>query len=347
MDFALQEVSPELKSFHEEVRRYVADAMRGGGHLRWSATWSTRENEEEYQFRRRLARKLGERGWLFPTFPTEYGGAGLTADHQAIIEAELDRYGLDRSHVFYTLARIVAPCILQFGTEQQKLEFLPGMTRGEVSVWQVLTEPQSGSDVANCQTKAIRDGDVYVVSGQKSMVGSVHPPDFMWVLVYTDPGGKRHENLGWIYMPGDLPGITFQHLPMLMGIKNIVFFDDVRVPAKYLVGGENNGWTVSSTHMELEHGGAGGVGGDPAVERLVEYCENTRRAGKAAHRGPGRSGHPSGRPDRSPRREAVRPTQLLAPPQSQAASLWWRAIDLLPAYGASQERRASAADSRL
>jgi alkylation response protein AidB-like acyl-CoA dehydrogenase len=280
MDFSLAEVALELQPFQDEVRAWLKDAMRGSEHLRWSANWSTRENEEEYRFRRSLAEKLGERGWLFPTLPPELGGAGLSADHQTIIDAELSTYGLALDHVFYTLARIVVPCILYHGTEEQKRELIPPMAKGLVSVWQVLTEPQSGSDVANVKTTATRDGDHYVVNGQKIMVGHKLPPDWMWTLVCTDPSRPRHENLGWLYIDAKLPGITIQHLPMLMGIKNAVFFDGVRVPVKYLVGGENNGWEVSSTHMELEHGGGGSVTGDPAIDRLLIYCRETKRAGQ-------------------------------------------------------------------
>lgn len=281
MDFELRKAdTSELRAFRQEVRAFLEENMRDGLGFRWSANWSTREDEDEYAFRVRLARQLGARGWLMPTFAPEYGGAGLSADHQTVLQAELDRYGLDLASVFYTLARIVAPVILAWGSDEQKQLFLPPMARGEVSVWQVLTEPQGGSDVANCHTTAIRDGGDYVVNGQKTMVGSTHKPDFLWALVCTNPAGKRHENLGWLYLPGDLPGVTIQPLPMMMGIKNTVFFDNVRVPAIYLVGGENNGWAVSSTHMELEHGGAGGIGVDQAVERLVEYCQTTLRAGK-------------------------------------------------------------------
>ena len=157
MDFSLQAYLPEISGFRKEVRAWLQENMRGSEHLRWSASWSTREDGEEYKFRRNLAGKLGRKGWLFPMFLVEYGGAGLTIDHQLVLETELADYGISLSHVFYTLARIVAPVILKWGTEEQKREFLPSMVRGEVSVWQVLTEPQGGSDVANCQTKAIRD----------------------------------------------------------------------------------------------------------------------------------------------------------------------------------------------
>ena len=276
MDFSLQADPQEIAAFRKEVRAWLEENMRGSEHLRWSATWSTRENEEEYRFRRNLAGKLGKKGWLFPMFPVEYGGAGLTIDHQLVLETELDRYGISLNHVFYTIARIVAPVILKWGSEEQKREFLPPMTHGEVSVWQVLTEPQGGSDVATCHTKAVRDGDHYVVNGQKTMVGHHLPPDFLWTLVCTNPSGPRHENLGWLHIPGNLPVITIQHMYLMMGIKNTVFFDNVRVPAFYLVGGENNGWRVADTHLELEHGGEGRVGTDPLVERVVEYCQQMR-----------------------------------------------------------------------
>jgi 3-oxocholest-4-en-26-oyl-CoA dehydrogenase alpha subunit len=280
MDFNVSAEPPNVVEFRKEVSAWLSEQMRGHEHLRWSASWSTRENDEEYKFRRGLAEKLGAKGWLFPIYPEEYGGAGLTVDHQMVLETELFKYGLNLSHVFYTLARIVAPVLIRWGTEEQKREFLPAITRAEICVWQVLTEPHGGSDVANCQTKAIRDGDDYIVNGQKVMVGHHLPPDYLWTLVCTNPQGKRHENLGWLHIPANLPGITIQHMYLMMGIKNAVFFDNVRVPAKYLVGGENNGWKVASTHMELEHGGDGRVSVDPVVERVVEYCQKNHVGGK-------------------------------------------------------------------
>jgi alkylation response protein AidB-like acyl-CoA dehydrogenase len=280
MDFTVSADPEHVVQFRKEVSAWMAEQMRGAEHLRWSASWSTRGTDEEYKFRRGLGEKLGAKGWLFPIYPKEYGGAGLTVDHQMVLETELVKYGLNLSHVFYTLARIVAPVLIRWGTEEQKREFLPAITRAEISVWQVLTEPHGGSDVANCQTKAIRDGDDYIVNGQKVMVGHHLPPDYLWTLVCTNPQGKRHENLGWLHIPANLPGITIQHMYLMMGIKNAVFFDNVRVPAKYLIGGENNGWKVANTHMELEHGGDGKIGVDPVVERVVEYCQKNSIGGK-------------------------------------------------------------------
>ena len=137
MDFTVSADPTHVVEFRKEVSAWLAEQMRGAEHLRWSASWSTRENDEEYKFRRGLAEKLGAKGWLFPIYPKEYGGAGLTVDHQMVLETELFKYGLNLSHVFYTLARIVAPVLIRWGTEEQKREFLPVITRAELCFWQV------------------------------------------------------------------------------------------------------------------------------------------------------------------------------------------------------------------
>ena len=142
MDFNLQPDSREISAFRQTVRAWLAENMKGSEHLRWSGNWSTRENDEEYKFRRGLAGKLGAKKWLFPTYPEKYGGGGMSLDHQFVLETEIDRYGLSLGSVFYTLSRLVAPAVMKFGTEEQKAELLPPMMRGELAVWQVLTEPQ-------------------------------------------------------------------------------------------------------------------------------------------------------------------------------------------------------------
>ena len=142
MDFNLQPDSREISAFRQTVRAWLAENMKGSEHLRWSGNWSTRENDEEYKFRRALAGKLGAKRWLFPTYPEKFGGGGMSLDHQFVLETEIDRYGLSLGSVFYTLSRLVAPAVMKFGTEEQKAELLPPMMRGELAVWQVLTEPQ-------------------------------------------------------------------------------------------------------------------------------------------------------------------------------------------------------------
>jgi alkylation response protein AidB-like acyl-CoA dehydrogenase len=157
-----------------------------------------------------------------------------------------------------------------------------------VRTWQLLTEPGAGSDLAGVTMTAIRDGETYVMNGQKIFVGSDHGAERIWMIACTKPGGVRHENLSWFMIDANLPGITVQPME-LMGTggeggtdpvqKNTVFFDQVRVPAFSLVGGENNGWKAASTHLELEHGAGGRIGRHRVWERLLRYCQTTKRDG--------------------------------------------------------------------
>ena len=244
---------------------------------------------DQYQLRRELGRKLGDKGWLWPTAPAEYGGGGLDVDSAVVIEEEIDSFGLTLPPYYDSGGRLGGNSILVWGTEAQKQSFLPPIFTGRVRTWQLLSEPEAGSDLANVKTQAIRDGDEYVLNGQKIFVGSDHGCDYMWTITVTDPEAKRHENLGWFMVPSHLPGITIQPMDLLIsggesgagsGVKQTVYFDSVRVPAFNLVGGENEGWKVATTHLELEHGTGGRIGRNWLVDRLFEHCRTTERRGK-------------------------------------------------------------------
>ncbi|MER3397001.1 MAG: hypothetical protein C4315_01250 [Chloroflexota bacterium] len=291
MDFELK-YSPEQEAFRKEVRAFLEANIPPDLE---EPVDPADLSYEQYLMRRELGRKLGERGWLFPTFPKEYGGGGLPMELAVIIEEELDRYGLSLPPFYNTGGTLGAPCILVWGTEEQKRHFLPPILKGEVRVWQLLTEPGAGSDLASVKTLAVRDGDHYVINGQKTFVGSLHGADWLWTIVCTDPNGRRHENLSWFMIPADLPGISMTPLDLLMaggeggaspGAKYTVYFDNVRVPAFNLIGGENNGWKVATTHLELEHGGAGSIRRNRIVDRLIEYCKTTYRNGRPLSQDP-------------------------------------------------------------
>src|SRR5881397_2522539 len=257
MDFEVT-YTEEQQRFRREVRAWL-DANVTPGLTRKPV--SHEDSLRRYQELRALGRKLGARGWLYPRAPLVYGGGGLDVDHTIILEEEVDRVGLALPPYYDSGGRLGAATILVWGTEEQKRALLPPIYTGEVRTWQLLTEPGAGSDLAGVQTTAVRDGDEYVINGQKIFVGSDHGAERMWTLTCTDPGGERHKNLSWFMIDAALPGITVQPMDLLgvggeggsdMGQKNTVFFDDVRVPAHCLVGGENNGWRVASTHLELE-----------------------------------------------------------------------------------------------
>ena len=291
MDFEPR-YTPEQEEFRREVNAWLKDNVADGiAHPADPAdlTW------EQYQLRRDLGRKLGAKGWLWPTAPVEYGGGGLDVDHAVVIEEEIDSYGLTLPPYYDSGGRLGGNSILVWGSEEQKQAFLPSIFTGQVRTWQLLSEPEAGSDLANVKTTAIRDGDEYVLNGQKIFVGSDHGCDYMWTITVTDPEAKRHENLGWFMVPSHLSGITIQPMDLLIsggesgagsGIKQTVYFDNVRIPAFNLVGGENEGWKVATTHLELEHGTGGRIGRNWLVDRLFEHCRNTARRGEPMTKDP-------------------------------------------------------------
>ena len=241
---------------------------------------TTEQSARNYRQRRELGRQLGARGWLYSRAPREYGGGGLDFDSALVLDEEIHKRGLTLPPYYDSGGKYGSATILVWGTEEQKARLLPPIYTGQVRTWQLLSEPQAGSDLANVRTTAVRDHDDYVLNGQKVYVGSDHGADRLWVIAMTGRAEDRHRNLAWFMIDADIPGIEIrpQHLMSTvgegegdLGHKNTVYFSDVRVPADRLVGGENNGWTVASTHLELEHGAMATVGGDRFLDRLVGY----------------------------------------------------------------------------
>ena len=291
MDFEPR-YTPEQEEFRREVKAWLrGNVPEGIVHPAdpIDLTW------EQYQLRRDLGRRLGAQGWLWPTAPAEFGGGGLDVDHAVVIEEEIDAYGLTNPPYYDSGGRLGGASILVWGSQEQKESFLPPIFTGAVRTWQLLSEPEAGSDLANVKTTAIRDGDEYAINGQKIFVGSSLGCDYMWTITVTDPEAKRHENLGWFMIPSGLPGITVQPMDLLIsggesgagsGVKNTVFFDNVRLPAFNLIGGENQGWKVATTHLELEHGTGGRIGRNWLVDRLFEHCRNNTRRGEPMTKDP-------------------------------------------------------------
>jgi alkylation response protein AidB-like acyl-CoA dehydrogenase len=285
MDFDLEWTSAQL-AFQTEVRAWLA------GHVPQLPDHADPADltADEYALQRKLGRELGEKGWLYPSMPAQYGGGGLDLAMSMIIEEELDRYHLATPPYYDTGGRLGSASIMVWGSDEQREYFLPQILKGKVRTWQLLSEPESGSDLASVSTSAAKDGDDYLINGTKIFVGSNHGAEYSWTIVKTNPNGERHKNLGWFMIPMDLPGITVEPMDLLLvggergaasGVKNTVYFDNVRVPANHLVGGENNGWDVAGTHLEIEHGLLrSAVRADEMLERVMTYARNTTRGGR-------------------------------------------------------------------
>ena len=285
MDFEPR-YSEEQQQFRTEVRAWLEQHVPKD--LANPAD-SAKTTYEDYLKYRELGRKMGEKGWLWATAPTQYGGGGLTIDHAIVIEEELDKYDLSVPPYYDSGGRLGGASILVWGSEEQKDHFLPPIFKGEVRTWQLLTEPGAGSDLAGVKISAVRDGDEYVINGQKIYVGSSNGAEQFWTITCTDPEGERHQNLSWFIIPADSPGITVTPMDLLIaggeggagtGVKNTIFFDNVRVPAFNLIGGENNGWRVATTHLELEHGSGGTIRRNRMVDWLFEYMRELKRDGR-------------------------------------------------------------------
>ena len=285
MDFEPR-YSPEQEQFRQEVRAWLDENVPPGLARPANSEDITYGDYLEY---RELGRRLGGKGWLWPTAPDEYGGGGLSIDHAIVIEEEMDKHELSVPPYYDSGGRLGGASIQVWGTEDQKQRFLPPIFKGEVRTWQLLTEPGAGSDLAGVQISAVRDGDDYVINGQKIYVGSSHGAEMYWMIACTDSEGARHQNLSWFMVPSDSPGITVVPMELLIaggeggagsGVKNTVYFDEVRVPAFNLIGGENNGWQVATTHLELEHGSGGTIRRSPVVDRLFSQVKRLGRDGR-------------------------------------------------------------------
>jgi 3-oxocholest-4-en-26-oyl-CoA dehydrogenase alpha subunit len=199
---------------------------------------------------RQVVRQMGTDGWLGIGWPTEYGGQGRSAIEQFIFFDESMRSG---APVPMLTINTVGPTIMNYGTDEQKADFLPRILKGEVHFCIGYTEPGAGTDLAAVQTRAVRDGDEYIINGQKIFTSLAGDADYCWLATRTDPNVKKHKGMSMFLVPMDTPGIKV--VPMRLTSEhdiNQVYYDDVRVPATALVGGENNGWGLITNQLNHE-----------------------------------------------------------------------------------------------
>jgi acyl-CoA dehydrogenase len=268
-------LSPEDQAFRDEVRRFLdaelTDELRTAGR-RTSGIYA--DYDPGIAWHRILAR----RGWSVPHWPVEHGGTGWTPMQHYVFAAELAAAGAPP--LAPNAVKMVAPVLIAFGTDEQKQRWLPGIRDG-IDYWaQGYSEPGSGSDLASLQTRAVRDGDHYVINGTKIWTTHAHWSNRMFCLVRTDPAAKPQRGISFLCFDLDTPGITIRPIVSISGDHelNQVFFDDVRVPLSSLVGRENDGWTVAKYLLQHERGGAW-------APRLRARLRRLRRAADAAFAG--------------------------------------------------------------
>ncbi|MCC6238561.1 MAG: acyl-CoA dehydrogenase family protein, partial [Dehalococcoidia bacterium] len=221
------------------------------------------------------ANALAARGWVAPHWPREYGGAGLTPMEQFVFNQEMAEAGAPT--VGGSGVSLLGPTLIIHGTPEQKAEHLPRILSGEVAWAQGYSEPSSGSDLASLQTRAVKDGDEYVLNGQKIWTSGAHTADAIFALVRTDPEAPKHRGISFLMMDIKTPGISVRPLTD-MGWRhyfNETFFEDVRVPAPNIVGEENRGWYVGMTLLDFERSNiSGAVAARRTISKLLEFASS-------------------------------------------------------------------------
>lgn len=203
-------------------------------------------------------RRLAAKGWAVPTWPEEHGGAGWSREQQAIFEEELVRAN---APALSPNLQMIGPVLIALGSDEQKARHLEPLRSGEVVWCQGYSEPGAGSDLAALRTQAVRDGDDYVVNGQKIWTSYAHRSDWMFCLVRTSSEGKPQAGITFLLVDMTTPGITVRPIHSIDGLHHLneVFFNDVRVPVANRVGAENDGWTVGKYLLQHERNGVAGA----------------------------------------------------------------------------------------
>jgi len=247
--------TPEEAAFRDEVRSWLAENLTGDFAMVGSGGGTAAESH--WEVRLAWERKLGEVGWIGLAWPKEYGGRGASIMEQAIFNVEYSRANAPGRISFFGEG-LLGPTLVAFGTEEQKRRFLPGILKATELWCQGYSEPNAGSDLANVATRAVLDGDEWVVNGQKVWTTFAHHADWCFVITRTDPEAPSHQGISYMLVPMKQPGVSVRPLRQMTGSAefNEVFFDDARTPADMVVGGVNGGWKVAMATLGFERGTA-------------------------------------------------------------------------------------------
>ena len=246
----------DLETFREETRRWlVANAPASMYAPLASADdicWGGRKGRYPADVTRWLA-VMAERGWTAPMWPREYGGGGLGRAEAKVLAEEMGKLHLRPPLTGFGLT-MIGPLLLQEGNEAQKREHLPKIARGEIRWCQGYSEPGAGSDLAGLQTRAARDGDVFVVNGQKVWTSYADKADWMFLLVRTDPEAPKHNGISFLLMDMETPGVSVRPIKLISGASPFceTFISDVRVPVVNVVGPVNGGWRIAKMLLGFE-----------------------------------------------------------------------------------------------
>ena len=276
MDFKFDE---EQEKFRQEVVTFLEEEKKQGAFQPISDSWVHGYSHE-------FSKKIAQKGWIGLTWPKEYGGQGRSWMDRLILTEELLRYGAPTGW-HWSADRQMGPSIIKYGTEDQKRDFLPRIIRGEVSMAIGMSEPEAGSDMASLQTRAIEDGDDFVLNGQKVWTSGSQHANYIYLVARTDPSfsphdPKNYKGISEFIVPTDVAGITISPLLDMAGGGHFteVFFDNARIPKTCLVGEKNRGFYQIMEQLDYERAGIERLMSNYVVfEWIIDYAKNTYRNG--------------------------------------------------------------------
>ena len=264
------EFTPEESDFRRQLSAFLDDVLP----TNWHGP-ADESRDDHWALNQQIKKGLADRGWFVMSWPKKYGGADSSPMMNTIFAEEMayrrapghDRFG----------TRMLGPTLMRFGSETQRTQHLGAIARGEVQWCQGYSEPNSGSDLASLQTRAVLDGDVFVINGAKIWTSLAHRADMMFMLVRTDPDTAPHRGISLLLVDMKTPGIQVLPIINMAGVHsfNQVVFDDVRVPKANLVGDLNDGWRVGMTVLNFERSGIDyAAWARASMEELVDYVRN-------------------------------------------------------------------------
>jgi alkylation response protein AidB-like acyl-CoA dehydrogenase len=267
---------PEAEEFRAVISTWLAENLPEG----WGTPEFSLTPDERAAFNDQWTAKLFAGGWICASWPVEYGGKGLTLLQQVVLNEEFARVGAPLRGDFFG-DTLVGPTILQWGTEEQKKQFIPGILKGEIAWCQGFSEPDAGSDLASLQTKAELDGDEWVINGQKVWTTQAQYADYIFLLARTDPEVPKHAGISYLLVPMKQAGVEVRPIEQVDGSAefNEVFFTNVRCPKDNVIGGVNNGWKVAMTTLGFERGTSATTGHRRFLKEFNEILGLARARG--------------------------------------------------------------------
>jgi alkylation response protein AidB-like acyl-CoA dehydrogenase len=272
MDFKFTE---EQEAFRQEVRKFLEEELRQGSYTPGCDAWIQGYSPE-------FTKKVAEKGWIGLNWPEEYGGQGRSNIDRLILTEEMLRYGAPTACHWFA-DRQIGRSVIAFGTEEQKKELLPKILRGEAYVGLGMSEPEAGSDLASLKTRAVEDGDDYVIDGQKMWTSCAGFMNYIYLVARTDPDAPKHRGISEFIIRADLPGITIQPTIDITGSEawGEVFYDGVRVPRSCLIGEKNRGFYQILNQLDYERAGLERLMGNyPLFDAIIQFTKETRHNGK-------------------------------------------------------------------